>query len=280
VLEEALAELYGVEPGEFTATRNALRDRLRDAGDAEAAKEIARARRPTTSAWALNRLAREHPDLIEDVIERTRDVAAAQERALPGQADEMREVMRERREALVAAADAAVTIVARITDNPGTYRDPILASLEAGSLDDASAATLRTGRHVKETTGPVGFPGTAPAPARPAALRAPKAKRRAKDGDAAAAARERELEDARSEAAEAEDAARTVAEEAEAAASTLAAAEERVEAAEAEVEEGRSKLHAAKRAAREARSEAQRLERAAATAAKAADATRRRAEQA
>src|SRR5680860_366355 len=120
-LDEALDELYGVTPDDFMAVRNALRDRLREAGEADAAKELARARRPTTAAWALNQLAREHSDLVEDVLDQTRELEAVQAGARPGHADEVREAMTARRQALSAAADAAVAIATRITEKAESY---------------------------------------------------------------------------------------------------------------------------------------------------------------
>src|SRR6266850_845028 len=58
-LEDALDELYGAEPSEFVATRKRLSASLRDAGDKAGAKVLQGARRPSTSAWALNQLARQ-----------------------------------------------------------------------------------------------------------------------------------------------------------------------------------------------------------------------------
>jgi hypothetical protein len=54
-LEAALDELYGSDPTEFVAIRKRLASSLAAAGDTAAAKELRGARRPSTSAWALNR---------------------------------------------------------------------------------------------------------------------------------------------------------------------------------------------------------------------------------
>jgi hypothetical protein len=267
-LEEALDELYGVAPDDFMAARSALRDRLRDAGHAEAAKELARARRPTTAAWALNQLAREHSELVDDVLEQTRELESAQAHARPGQADEVREAMAARRRALAAAADAGVAIAARSTEKAENHREAILATLEAGSIDDAGAAALRTGRHVRDTPGRAGFPAASTPKRtvrrRPAAPKEP------------AAENMEEREGARAALEAAEEEARDAAERAEHGATAARGAEQRVTAAETAISEAQAALRAAKSEARDARATAQELRRAADAAAKAVEVARRR----
>ncbi|MGH8984685.1 MAG: hypothetical protein ACRDY6_12545 [Acidimicrobiia bacterium] len=276
-LDEALDELYGAAPDDFMAVRSALRGRLREAGELDAAKELARARRPTTAAWVLNQLAREHSELVEDVVDGTRALEATQAHARPGQADEVREAMAARRQALGAAADAAVAIAARITEKAENYRDPIIATLEAGSLDEDGAAALRAGRHVRDTPGGAGFPA-ASAP-KHAARRRPtpaKAAPRPSDGDDRAAAAERERDTARAELDGAEEQARDTTERAEAGGAAALVAEQRVAAAETALEQAKANLRTAKGEARDARGAAQELRRAADAAVKVAEASRRR----
>ena len=57
-LEDALDELYAADPNEFVAVRKRLSAAVRDTGDKAGAKVLQGARRPSTSAWALNQLAR------------------------------------------------------------------------------------------------------------------------------------------------------------------------------------------------------------------------------
>ncbi|GAB3247573.1 hypothetical protein [Kineosporia babensis] len=57
-LEEAAAELYAVEPGRFTTERSRLTGEARQAKDPQTARAIGELRRPTTSAWLINQLAR------------------------------------------------------------------------------------------------------------------------------------------------------------------------------------------------------------------------------
>ena len=268
-LEEALDELYGVAPDDFMTARTALRDRLREAGQAEAAKELAGARRPTTAAWALNQLAREHAELVDGVLDETRELEAAQEHARPGQADEVREAMAARRQALVAAADAAVTIAARITEKADNHREAIIATLEAGSLDDDGAAALRTGRHVRDTPGRAGFPASS------AQKRAPRRRRPAPSKEPAAV-NVGEREGARAALVAAEEEARDAGARANDGAAAAREAEERIATAETALDQAQTNLRNAKSAARDARAAAQELRRAADAAAKTVDAARRR----
>src|SRR4029453_8730605 len=58
--EQAGDELFGLPPEEFVAARDDLARRLKREGDAKAAARIKALRRPPLSAWAVNRLARQH----------------------------------------------------------------------------------------------------------------------------------------------------------------------------------------------------------------------------
>jgi hypothetical protein len=264
-LEDALGELYGVAPDEFMATRKQLGERLRAAGHTDAAKELARARRPTTAVWALNRLAREHGDLVDDVVEQTRALEAAQAGARPGGAADVRGAMTARREALRAAADAAVAIAGRVTDKPENHRDAIVAALEAAGLDhNRSGVSFPASSRKSDAK-------TAPRPRSPA-----KPAPRPSGEDDRARRTEGERDAARAELDAAEAAAGAAAERADAGGTAADAAGERVAEAERAVDRARSDLEAAKREARAARADAQALRRASDAAAKVAETARRR----
>ncbi len=62
LLEDAKAELYEAEPDGFTARRQELAEGARDAGEPAVAKQIAALRKPTRSAWVVNRLVRSDPE--------------------------------------------------------------------------------------------------------------------------------------------------------------------------------------------------------------------------
>src|SRR5215212_7080161 len=109
-VDAALDELYGVDPSEFVAVRKRLSATLRAAGDKDAAKELLAARRPSTSAWALNQVARNEPALVESLLDASRALFAAQTRG-SNKPDVLREAIRAHREAIDAATDAALGVL-------------------------------------------------------------------------------------------------------------------------------------------------------------------------
>ena len=93
--------LYALDPGEFVAARNELARRLRKEGQKQLAGEVAKLRRPSPAAWAVNQLARRHGDELERLVRAGEELRAAQERALAGGAPaELRQATRARREAV------------------------------------------------------------------------------------------------------------------------------------------------------------------------------------
>ncbi|UBU09774.1 hypothetical protein [Nonomuraea gerenzanensis] len=176
-LDEVADRLYALTPSEFTAARTAEARAAKDAGDARLSREIARLRKPTVSAWAVNRLAREHPaELAEllDVGERLR--AAWQEQ----DADALAELTQRRGE-----VSAKVGRLARQeTDLSAAAGTEVDQTLDAALVDEGAAAEVRQGRLVK----PLQYSGFAPAPI----TRAPATRRKKSAEQEAAQARARE----------------------------------------------------------------------------------------
>ena len=56
-MADELDELYEVKPEEFTSRRTELAAAAKQRGEADTAKQISAARKPTTAAWVVNRLA-------------------------------------------------------------------------------------------------------------------------------------------------------------------------------------------------------------------------------
>jgi hypothetical protein len=156
-LETALDELYSLDPSDFMPTRKQLVADLRAAGNAGAAKQLGAARRPTNAAWALNQLARQHPDLVDDFLAQSATLRDAQDRALSGHPDELRDATRAQREALGTATQAANAVLGKALTE--TYRAQIASTLQAASVDDTTAEALRQGRVIREVSGATGFPG-------------------------------------------------------------------------------------------------------------------------
>jgi hypothetical protein len=259
-LDAALDELYATDPSEFVAVRKRLSTSLRNAGDKDGAKALLAARRPSTSAWALNQVARREPALIEGVLDASSALFAAQTRG-SNKPDVLREAIRSHREAIEAAADAALGVLgARANDK---FRSEIVSTLRAVSTDDETADQLRTGRVVREASAS-GFPdsgGLTLVPDLPAATRKTGAKTKAPDkvpgkhearNKAEIAAREkREREEQKRAARAAKEAAR---EEAEAAEAEADRAQARVDELEDALESARRELQAARSRSRKAKS--------------------------
>jgi hypothetical protein len=136
-------------------TRKRLATELRAQGEPAAAKELQAARRPSTSAWALNQLARREPALVEALQDGGRALLAAQTRAASGKPDALRDAMRAHRVALTEAADAALAVLGPRANE--AFRGEILSTLRAASAADDVGEQLRLGRLTHEISAP-GFP--------------------------------------------------------------------------------------------------------------------------
>jgi hypothetical protein len=152
-LAEAVADLYGVPPGDFTATRDRRAREARQAGDADLAQSLQGLRRPTVAAWAVNLLVREEAELLAQVVEIGEALRQAQA-GLEGQA--LRELSRQRRElvtAVVARARALVTQHGGSLSTAGEQQ--VAATLNAALADPAAADAVLAGSLVRplEATG-------------------------------------------------------------------------------------------------------------------------------
>jgi hypothetical protein len=270
--DDVAAELYALPTDEFIAARDARGKAARAAGDKKLAAEIAALRRPTVTAWIVNLLVRDQPELLDALLALGADLRAAQ-RDLRGPA--LRELAAQRNR-LVAGLVRAARRVAADAGHANVTTDmayDIEQTLHAALTDEDLAAELATGRLTKPLA-PTGFgaglsPGAGTqAPDRPALTAVPPPPETRRPTRAAAGTAGKTAADDRAE----RDAARTRAERdrltavrdtAEAdldqAAAELAAARDVSEAAEqarteadALVETLGEQLAAARRAAREA----------------------------
>jgi len=83
-LDEALDHLYGVDPEEFVAERKRLARELKGAGDAASADAVAKTRKPTVAAWALNQLARKQRRDVDLLLDAGHRLRQAQEGVVGG----------------------------------------------------------------------------------------------------------------------------------------------------------------------------------------------------
>jgi hypothetical protein len=134
--------LYELRPEDFTAARNALAKELRAAGDKASAAEVAGLRRPSVGAWALNQVARQHPELIASALRAGDRLRAASEAATAGDAKGLREATAADRAAGQAVAKAAREHLGARAD---ALTPALLSTLRVAALDDEIAQQLRTG---------------------------------------------------------------------------------------------------------------------------------------
>ncbi|WKG00834.1 hypothetical protein [Mycolicibacterium sp. HK-90] len=137
-VEDDLDSLYALRPEEFTARRNELAAAARKRGDADAAKEIAGARRPTVAAWVVNRLALTDQTVRPRVAE-LHDALRAAHQAMDGQRiRELSTVQRRLVQELARAGFAA----AGVRDPAAAVRDDVTGTLQAAVADPEVAARL------------------------------------------------------------------------------------------------------------------------------------------
>ena len=69
LVQQAIDELYSIEPEEFMARRAELVAAAKAAKDREATKRITALRKPTRSAFAINRMVRREPEALDGLLE-------------------------------------------------------------------------------------------------------------------------------------------------------------------------------------------------------------------
>lgn len=297
----AVADLYGADPGEFTARRKALADEARAAGDRDAAKEITALRKPTRAAWVVNRLARADPDVPGRLAGLAAELRAAAE-AKDGR--KLRELSARRGELIDGLTGRALE-AAGVADPPAGLREDVAATLTAALADPQTAERFAAGTLTRaaewsgfgaftppddaaadaaapaETAGSAAAEPAPPEPSGPprraekaprradkAPRRAEKAPRRAdketgraREDGDGAARRRKAVEDAERMVASAEEAASAAATEEDRLEATVRDLEERLTKARAELTSARTRARRAEAAERKARQALDRLPR-------------------
>ena len=120
-------ELYGAPPDEFIARRDARAKELRKAGDRAAADAVKKLRKPSASAAAVNRLAREASDDVESLLGAGEALRQAQLGG--GDRDAIRSAARDEREAVE-------TLVGRAGKLSPAVLEEVRETLHAAASDD------------------------------------------------------------------------------------------------------------------------------------------------
>jgi hypothetical protein len=154
-LEEKLDLLYAADPSEFVALRKQLQGELRAAGDKPEALLLGRARRPSTSMWAMNQLVRRRPELVDALLERGAELRSVQTQPR-GNREAVQEAIRAHRTALADATAAAVDVLGPRAND--AFREDILTALRAASIQSEIGRELRRGRLVRSDDLTSGFP--------------------------------------------------------------------------------------------------------------------------
>src|SRR5438309_5088298 len=170
-LQQIADELYTLRPDAFAAARDEQVRKAREAGRQPLARELAKLRRPTQSAWLINLLWRDQREVLEQLLELSQEISRAQAQASGSELRSLTDVRRQLEAALIRrahslAAEAGVSVSAAMEREAQE-------TLAAALAQPEGADEVRTGRLVKPAayagfgsfTAPV--PGTAPRPERP-----------------------------------------------------------------------------------------------------------------
>ena len=143
--EADLDEVFAAEPSEFVAVRDALVGRLRNEGDREAAVEVAKLRKPTAVAWALNQLSRREGGQLEALLRQDEHLRELMRSG--GRGAELRKATEERREIVRDLARLASAILAGAGHKPTpSSGEKIFETLQAVATDPEAREALRRGR--------------------------------------------------------------------------------------------------------------------------------------
>src|SRR5580700_6042419 len=161
LLADATAELYQGDPDDFMARRAELVALARDAGETAASKQIGALRKPTRSAWVVNRLVRADPEVAARL-------AALAAELRDGGLDGGRI-----RELTAARAQLVDELTRQALDDlpatPSAVREEVRATLDAALAAPEVAANLGTLVRAAHWAGFGLDPSAAPAPPPPAA---------------------------------------------------------------------------------------------------------------
>lgn len=137
-VEDDLDSLYRMRPEEFTARRKELAAAAKKRGDADGAKLITSARRPTTAAWVVNRLTLTDGTVRPRLTELHEALRAAHA-AMDGQ--RIRELSTAQRRLVQELAGAGFA-AAELRDPTAPLRDDVTGTLQAAIADPEVAGRL------------------------------------------------------------------------------------------------------------------------------------------
>jgi len=262
MVDEEERALYSVRPEDFVEARNALARSWRKAGRRDDAARVAKLRRPSPTAWSLNQVARNEPTLVEALLDAGARLRVAMQRAVQGDAGDVRSAQAVERAAVETITTAARQYLGQPPRSADVVGQRIANMLRAAVLDDKIAQQLRDGMldiDVESSGFGLGDLTDDEVPPPPPTHRARAVRSRpARSGDATTnAAAKAEADAAAATAAKAESerraAAAVLAAEAERLGAVADDAESEVEAMVAQITQLQDRLRTAKDEARRAR---------------------------
>jgi hypothetical protein len=166
LLSQAQAELYEADPDGFTPRRTELAEHARDAGEPAVAKQISALRKPTRSAWVVNRLVRSDPGVRSRLDAMAADLGAAAD------GTRIRELTTARSRLVDELTRAAL---AGLPAPAAALREEVTATFDAAIADPEVAGRLGTLVRAERYAGfgPGSFT-VAPAPKEPAPVKPPR----------------------------------------------------------------------------------------------------------
>ncbi len=142
-LVSVAAELYSLPLGEFTVARNARAADARADGDAELAESIRQLKKPSTSAWAVNMLARHRGDEVGQLVELGESLRAAQSDL---DASQLRELGKQRQKLIAAVVRQATALAEELGDPIGpAAAHEVGQTLQAALADPDAAGAVTAG---------------------------------------------------------------------------------------------------------------------------------------
>lgn len=150
--------LFAAPLDQFTGLRDALARELSAAGRAEEASRAKALRKPSISAWAVNQVARRHPDELADLFAAGDRVLEAQARALTGKGSaDLREALAGERRAVAALIERGRAILVEAGHAAAQqHLDRIGRTLAAAAHEADKREIVRAGRLTSDLE-PAGF---------------------------------------------------------------------------------------------------------------------------
>jgi hypothetical protein len=151
-LDDELDRLFELPPAEFTAARNDLVRRLKKANQADAAERVHALRKPTIPVWALNQVARHHPDAVEALTHASDQLREAQQASIAdGDRERLRAATAAERDALRAITQQASGLLDKAGQRPTpAVLERISGTARSAAIDPRGRELLAAGMLAEE----------------------------------------------------------------------------------------------------------------------------------